>query len=201
MAITKSLFEQSIKTPEAKAIMFHDESWTYKELYEKSLKIAHYLVKKGYKKDDIVAQFTLNSNLFMAIYYGVQLAGLTVMPVNTKLASPEVEYIFKHSKAKVLIYDEKLQGTIDFPLTGFDEVLTLEKIQAIIDTQMETQELPTMDLEETSVVMYTSGTTGKPKGVMLSHRNVFETAEIWSESMEMYDEYGGFACTASFHGA
>lgn len=199
MAITKALFEQSIKTPEAKAIMFHDESWTYKELYEKSLKIAHYLVKKGYKKDDIVAQFTLNSNLFMAIYYGVQLAGLTVMPVNTKLASPEVEYIFKHSKAKVLIYDEKLQGTIDFPLTGFDEVLTLEKIQAIIDTQMETQELPTMDLEETSVVMYTSGTTGKPKGVMLSHRNVFETAEIWSESMEMNEQDRMFICTPLFH--
>ncbi|MBD8037897.1 long-chain fatty acid--CoA ligase [Solibacillus sp. A46] len=199
MTVTKALFEQSRITPEAEAIVFQDESWTYKELYEKSLKIAHYLVKKGFKKDDIVAQFTLNSNLFMAIYYGVQLAGLTVMPVNTKLASPEVEYIFKHSKAKVLIYDEKLQGTLDFPLTGFDEVLTLEKMRAIINTQMETEELPTFDLEEISVVMYTSGTTGKPKGVMLSHRNVLETAEIWSESMEMNEKDRMFICTPLFH--
>ena len=199
MTIIKALFEQSRMTPEAEAIVFQGESWTYKELYGKSLKIANYLVKKGFKKDDIVAQFTLNSNLFMAIYYGVQLAGLTVMPVNTKLASPEVEYIFKHSKAKVLIYDEKLQGTIDFPLNEFDEVLTLEKIRAIINTQMETEELPTLDLEETSVVMYTSGTTGKPKGVMLSHRNVLETAEIWSESMEMNEKDRMFICTPLFH--
>ena len=56
MAVTKALFEQSRITPEAEAIVFQDESWTYKELYEKSLKIAHYLVKKGFKKDDIVAQ-------------------------------------------------------------------------------------------------------------------------------------------------
>lgn len=199
MTITKGLYEQAQKAPKAEAVVFQEESWTYEELYEKSQKIAHYLIRKGYKKGDIVAQYTRNSNLFMAIYYGVQLAGLTVMPINTKLAPPEVDYIFKHSKASVLIYDEYLQDTIDATTSEFDEVLTLEHIQVIINKPFEESISPVLDLEDTAVVMYTSGTTGKPKGVMLSHRNILETAEIWSESMQMTEADRMFICTPLFH--
>lgn len=199
MTITKVLYEQVQKAPKAEAVVFQEESWTYEELYDNSQKIAHYLIRKGYKKDDIVAQYTRNSNLFMAIYYGVQLAGLTVMPINTKLAPPEVDYIFKHSKASVLIYDEHLQDTIDATSNEFDEVLTLEHIQMIINKPLEESISPALDLEDTAVVMYTSGTTGKPKGVMLSHRNILETAEIWSESMQMTEADRMFICTPLFH--
>ncbi|MER2108506.1 MAG: long-chain fatty acid--CoA ligase [Solibacillus sp.] len=199
MFITSVLKMHAQQNPNHPAIAFRDDEWTYAELYDQAKKIAAYLQQQGYKKGDIVAQFTLNSNLFMLIYYGVQLAGLTVMPVNTKLAAPEVAYIFRHSKAKVLIYDEQLEETIRATDAPFDEVLTLKGIQEILANDALNFTEPAANDEETAVVMYTSGTTGKPKGVMLSHRNIFETAEIWSESMQMTTRDRMYICTPLFH--
>ena len=198
MTVLQALLKQAQATPNAEAIVFENEVWTYQELVEKAQKIAQFFVEKGYEKDAIVAQFTLNSNVFMAIYYGVQLAGLTVMPVNTKLAPPEIDFIFRHSEAKVLIYDEKLQATVDATTYAFEHVISLAEIEAILQQDV-IPTLPQLDAEDTAVVMYTSGTTGKPKGVMLSHRNIFETAQIWSDSMNMTEKDRMFICTPLFH--
>ncbi|MGN7479350.1 class I adenylate-forming enzyme family protein [Solibacillus silvestris] len=201
MTILKALVEQAEAAPQAEALQFGNEVWSYAELLNKAQKIAYYLVEKGYQKNDIVAEFALNSSLFMAVYYGVQMAGLTVMPVNTKLAPPEVDFIFRHSEAKLLIYDEKLQATVDATTYEFQEVLSLAQIQEILNDESISisSELPQLELVDTAVVMYTSGTTGKPKGVMLSHRNILETAQIWSDSMNMTSNDRMFICTPLFH--
>ncbi|MEK4230797.1 AMP-binding protein [Solibacillus sp. FSL H8-0538] len=73
-------------------MVFENSQWTYRKLYNYAKKVANYFTRQGYQKGEIVAQYTLNSDVFMAIYYGVQLAGLTVMPINTKLAPPEVAH-------------------------------------------------------------------------------------------------------------
>lgn len=135
----------------------------------------------------------------MAVYYGVQLAGLTIMPINTKLAPPEVEYIFMHSEAKVLIFDEKMEETIKDSTYNFKEKINLSKIREIIQADSVQYEPVSLQGNDTSVVMYTSGTTGKPKGVMLSHQNVYETAAIWSESMNMTKDDRMYICTPLFH--
>ncbi|PYF05858.1 class I adenylate-forming enzyme family protein [Ureibacillus chungkukjangi] len=199
MFILNVLKQHATRTPDALAIAFEDNEWSYRELYNNAQKIAAYLQQQGYQKGDIVAQFMLNSDLFMAVYYGVQLAGLTIMPVNTKLASPEVEYIFSHSEAKLLFFDEKIEQTIADSTHSFIEKINVAKIRDILN--QDTAEFKPLSLEpnDTAVVMYTSGTTGKPKGVQLSHRNVYETAEIWSESMKMTNNDRMYICTPLFH--
>lgn len=199
MFITNVLTQHATSNPEATAIVFEGKQWTYSELYNNAKKIAGYLQQQGYEKGDIVAQFMLNSDLFMAVYYGVQLAGLTIMPINTKLASPEVEYIFNHSEAKVLIFDEKVEHTIEKSVHNFKEKLNLAKIRKIFEEDETHYKPVSMKESDTAVVMYTSGTTGKPKGVMLSHQNIFETAEIWSESMKMSSNDRTYICTPLFH--
>lgn len=199
MFITNVLAQHAMSKPDSLASVFEGNKWTYRELYYNAKQIAGYLQQQGYKKGDIVAQFMLNSDLFMAVYYGVQLAGLTIMPINTKLASPEVEYIFKNSEAKVLIYDEKIKQTIENSLHSFDEKINSAQLRDILQTNETDYKEPLLNEEDTAVVMYTSGTTGKPKGVMLSHKNVYETAEIWSESMNMTNDDRMYICTPLFH--
>ena len=85
MFMTTVLTEHATNTPDQPAIIFEHNEWTYKELYENARKIAHFIQEQGYQKGDVIAQFMLNTDLFMAVYFGVQLAGCTVMPINTKL--------------------------------------------------------------------------------------------------------------------
>ena len=200
MFITNVLTQHALETPEQTAIIFENTEWTYRELYDNAKKIANYLLQNGYQKGDVIAQFMLNSDLFMVVYYGVQLAGCTVMPINTKLAPPEVEYIFMHSEAKACFYNEALSSTKNAISYRFNEELNEAQIRAILaDDSLDSDVNVLLDEEETAVVMYTSGTTGKPKGVMLTHRNIYETAEIWSDSMNMTSKDRMYICTPLFH--
>ena len=200
MYITNVLMHHAQQTPNELAIVFENNKWTYKELYTRAKKIADYLTGKGYVKGDIVAQFTLNSDLFMAVYYGVQLAGLTVMPINTKLAPPEVAYIFEHSQVKILIEDERLAQIVQTTDHKFELVITLAEVRALFEDET-LGNAPSIEVEadDTAVIMYTSGTTGKPKGVMLSHANIMATAEVWSDSMNMTASDRMYICTPLFH--
>ncbi|MEL4026241.1 long-chain fatty acid--CoA ligase [Lysinibacillus endophyticus] len=199
MFITNVLRQHAMSNPDSPAVQFEEQCWTYSELYKNAQKIASYLLQQGYKEGDIVAQFMGNSHYFLAVYYGIQLAGLTCMPVNTKLAPPEVEYIFSHSEAKVLFYDEKIQQTIENSKHPFEEKISVGQVNEILSRNGEYVKLPTLKTNDTAVVMYTSGTTGKPKGVMLTHQNIFETAEIWSSSMKMNRNDRMYICTPLFH--
>ncbi len=200
MFITNVLTQHALSKPHDVAVIFDGQQWTYRKLFYNARKVASYLTSRGYQKGDIVAQFMLNSDLFLAVYYGVQIAGLTVMPVNTKLAAPEVEYIFIHSEATVLIYDERLESTIKPSQHIFKETLNLQHIRAILDDDSyNTTYEVSLNEEDTAVVMYTSGTTGKPKGVMLTHKNIYEAATIWSESMQMTAKDRMYICTPLFH--
>lgn len=199
MSIINVLANHATTNPNATAVVFESSEWNYSELYNHSKKIAAYLLEKGYKKGDIISQFMLNSDLFLAVYYGVQLAGLTIMPVNIKLAPPEIEYIFNHSEAKVLFYDEKISNIIEQTSYNFEEKISTTQIKDILNSNTTFNHQIDLDENDTAVVMYTSGTTGKPKGVMLSHKNIYSTAEIWSESMKMTENDRMYICTPLFH--
>ncbi|WP_332646144.1 class I adenylate-forming enzyme family protein [Lysinibacillus sp. 54212] len=200
MFMTNILAQHAQNQPDDTAIVFENGQWTYRELYENALKIASYIRSRGYEKGDIIAQYMLNSDVFMAVYYGVQLAGCTVMPINTKLATPELEYLFSHSEARALLFDDRLAPNLEQSKYSFEEELNMQDIRKILaGDSFEAQSSVSLQEEDTAVVMYTSGTTGKPKGVMLSHRNIFETARIWSESMNMTNEDRMYICTPLFH--
>lgn len=200
MFITNVLSQHAMNQPNTPAIIFEEKTWTYHELYENSKKVAIYLKQQGYKKGDIIGQFMVNSDLFLIVYYGVQLAGLTIMPVNTKLAAPEVNYIFHHSEAKALFFDENIEETLQNTSHQFKETINSKKLREILNSNDQSNfEEVALDENDTAVVMYTSGTTGKPKGVELTHKNIFATAEIWSESMKMTKDDRMYICTPLFH--
>lgn len=181
---------------------FNGREWTYGEFYEKAKRVAAYFQTKGYEKEDIIALYSLNSDVFLVCYFGLQLGGFSVMPINTKLAPPEVDYIFKHSEAKALIYDARIEHVIRETEHDFKEKLAIggkDEVGRIMgDAKLEFSPVQ-FDANDTAVVMYTSGTTGKPKGVMLTHRNVLAAGEIWSESMEITENDRMLVSTPLFH--
>lgn len=127
----------------------------------------------------------------MTCYYACQLGGFTVLPINTKLTAAEVNYIFNHSEAKALIYDTRLQSILDdIPeaLNSFEDLLHVGEEDTLL-TVLNDQSLlfneVKVDGNTTTVIFYTSGTTGKPKGVMLSAANVRATAKLYGEALEL----------------
>ncbi|QPR68038.1 long-chain fatty acid--CoA ligase [Lysinibacillus macroides] len=199
MYMTDILENYAVQQPKAMATIYNGNKLSYHEFYERVERFAAYLQQQDYQKDDVIALYTLNSDLFLIAYLGVQLAGFVVMPINTKLAAPEVEFIVNHSEAKGLIYDERIEETFKDISYEFQHAISLQEMTAIIEQDQGVRKAVQLAPHDTAVVMYTSGTTGKPKGVMLTHQNIAATACIWSESMQMSNKDRMFICTPLFH--
>lgn len=202
MFITENFEMWAEKQPNKVYTIYNDRKWTYKEFLDKAKRVAAYFQAKGYEKDDIIALYALNSDAFLVCYYGIQLGGFSVMPVNTRLAGPEVEYIFSHSEAKALIYDVKLEETLQQTSHQFQDILTIggdDTLGEVINDLSLDFSPVKLKAEDTATVMYTSGTTGKPKGVMLSHYNLKSVSNIWAEAMNMTDNDRMLVSTPLFH--
>ncbi|MFJ7669308.1 class I adenylate-forming enzyme family protein [Lysinibacillus sp. NPDC097195] len=199
MLMTDILQNYATQQANAIATVYGEKRITYGEFYKCSERFAAYLQQQGYEKNDVIALYTLNSDLFLIAYIGIQLAGFVAMPINTKLAAREVNFIVEHSQAKGLIYDERIEDILADVPYAFHHVITLKQMKEIIKQDGGQRKVVQLQANDTAVVMYTSGTTGKPKGVMLTHQNIAATAAIWSASMNMTHEDSMFICTPLFH--
>ena len=191
MFVTEKLAFHAKEQPNHLITQFNGRNTTYSEFYEQAKRLAGYFQAKGYQQEDIIAVYLNNSDYFLVCYYACQLGGFSVMPVNTKLAAPEVDYIFTHSEAKALIYGadmEPILNEIPDTFAKFQDTLVVGENEGLIEVLEDasiTYEEVSEQEERTSVVFYTSGTTGKPKGVMLTASNVRAAAQIWGEAMEL----------------
>ena len=189
-----SVFEHSAKdTPEKKAIIFGDKSFTFAQVEAMMNKIANALKEKGIQKGDKVALSCLNLPYFPMIYYGILKTGAVVVPLNVLLKGREIAYHLKDSEAKVYFC---FQGTPELPMAqegfkGYSQTDTCEHFFVITADpaapspikntitlgQLVSEQSPLCDTEptepqDTAVILYTSGTTGFPKGAELSHSNM-----------------------------
>ncbi|HWO75258.1 MAG TPA: long-chain fatty acid--CoA ligase [Bacillus sp. (in: firmicutes)] len=205
MFVTEQLAEHARTQPEKVITSFKGRDTTYKQLWKQAQNLAGYFQAKGYQKEDRIAVYLPNSDYFLVCYYACQLGGYAFTPVNTKLAAPEVEYIFTHSEAKALIYDERFEpilSQIGPALNQFNDRLQVggeETLEAVISNDSIPFHEVLIEPEDTTVIFYTSGTTGKPKGVMLTAYNVRAVAQIWSEAMEITSSDRVQIVTPLFH--
>ncbi|MFC4409607.1 class I adenylate-forming enzyme family protein [Chungangia koreensis] len=194
MFIAEQLKGQVDLTPDHTITSFNGRVTSYADFYQKAKNVATHFQRKGYKKEDIIALYLHNSDYFLICYYACQIGGFTVLPINIKLTGREVEYILNHSEAKAVIYDERLKETLEGispKLIHVQDTVVVGnadaevRLEDLIDGSDEGFVEPERSDEDTAVIFYTSGTTGKPKGVMLTNKNTFATAQIWSESMKL----------------
>lgn len=167
------------------AASLDEKKITYGELEKETNKLVHALIDLGVKTSDMVSIMLPNSIDFLTAYFGVIKSGATMVPLNISFKSPAVEYILNNSEARILITNK-----IFLPLVEKCELDYLEKI-ILVDKERindhlllsDFSDLPenlplleNIDEESAAACLYTSGTTGKPKGAILTHRNLtFDT--------------------------
>lgn len=173
----------AIRFPDREAIVFEETRLTYRQLNERVNRFANLLVSKGYKKGDRLAILSENTNKYIEIYFAVAKIGMSVTPLNFRLSNAEVEYIVNDCEAKCLVvgdgYEERALE-IKKDLSGIQDWIALDNrnegflfYEDVIQHQSVDEPGVDVDENEMVILMYTGGTTGRPKGVMMSHRSLF----------------------------
>ncbi|MBI3735342.1 AMP-binding protein, partial [Candidatus Sumerlaeota bacterium] len=165
-----------------------DERLTYREFAERVYMLANGLRSIGVKQGDSVAALCMNHWRYMQIYFACHAMGAIVNPLNIRLNPAEICYILTDSKTKVLFIDQPFipmlakirEGTaclknVYFSDSG-DTPEGVEHINRIVNGQSPQFTPPEINENDVAGYFYTGGTTGMPKGVMLTHRNLMSNA-------------------------
>ncbi|MDQ3181767.1 MAG: long-chain fatty acid--CoA ligase [Acidobacteriota bacterium] len=215
-----SIVEHNAKlSPDKEAIVWNDVRITYGQLNALSNRVANALQREmGIKHGDKIALSCPNLPFFPIVYYGILKAGAVVVPLSVLFKKREIAYHLKDSDAKAVFVFE---GTDELPMAqfvkeGFDEVGTCKHLIVMMKnpnspspfsehrtlneiTYSQSDEFETYPTkpEDTCAILYTSGTTGKPKGAELTHFNIFlNTVTVFNAHLPMLDFTDGEQKTA-----
>jgi len=188
MILADSLKKACLFFPEKDAVLCGNKSWTYQEFFDRLSSVSAFMKAEGIKKGDRIAILHPNCHYYLESYYAIAIAGAIAVPLNHRLAAAELSFILNDAGAKLLIADPKFAKTVE-QIRG--NIPSLEKIIWTGNAPGEFPEgkndlsyekivagkyafLPDVSVTEDDIaqIYYTSGTTGRPKGVILTHKNV-----------------------------
>jgi len=145
--------------------------------------LANVLIKKGMRAGDRVAVQAEKSNTQIALYAATIKAGGVYLPLNTGYTSSELDYFIKDSSAKIIIVDKNVENIIAKSLDANTVLLTLNSdetgsLTALADEQENFFDAVERGSDDLAAILYTSGTTGKSKGAILSHQNLLSNTKV-----------------------
>lgn len=211
------------KQPNAVSLVLGDRTLTWSQLLSRSSQVAQGLIRAGVKAQDRVAFLDKNGIEHFEVFYGCALLNAVSVDVNWRLAAPEVAYIVNDSQAKVLIVGQEFVAILDAIVKDLTNVSTIVVIgghpshndyerwvsaQSAVDPKAPTKP------SDVAFQLYSSGTTGRPKGVMLTNDNFFAllpaAQDVWGMSEKTVNLVamplfhiggGGWATAGQFAGA
>ncbi|HWI31976.1 MAG TPA: long-chain fatty acid--CoA ligase [Microbacterium sp.] len=172
--------KRRLKSPDKIALIHGDgDTVTYRELADGTDRVSSILSSRGIRKGDRVAFLGENSPEFLQVLFGAAQLGAVFVPVNTRLAPPEVAHVLTDSGARVVVHDPALTERIGPARDGIahaiatgegtDEAPGLSRLLREASGGHSDAEVT---LDDPAAILYTSGTTGKAKGAVLSHQNL-----------------------------
>ncbi len=183
------LSETAAASPEKPAVVYAGSQLSYGELDAASGRLAAGLAAAGLRPGDTVALQLPNIPQFLIAYFGILKAGGVVVPLNVMLKAPEVAYVLGDAKPKILITWEGVLGEAakGAAAAGLTEIYAVGHpgndpgalpFEHLLAAPVTEYPLAGRDLTDTAVIVYTSGTTGRPKGALLTHMQLYMNADI-----------------------
>lgn len=183
MIIGKVLAQRALVTPDREAIIFKDKTFTFEQLNQRANRLANGLLKLGVAPGERVGLLMYNCNQFLETYFAVIKIGAVLVPLNIRLAPQELDFILNDcgvtdfifgngfdEKVKEMKYPRKVRHCISAGLSAVSNTLDYEEL--ISGSIPDEPDFPIKE-DDLHVIMYTSGTTGRPKGAMLTHKNMY----------------------------
>ncbi|TDX58999.1 long-chain-fatty-acid--CoA ligase [Orenia marismortui] len=175
---------------------------TYSELEKKTNQLAKGIINLGINVEDMVSILLPNSIDFLIAYFGIIKSGATMVPINIMYKPPAIEYILNNSETKVLITSRdfltKVQGC---DLEYLKEIIIIEEervegcknLRDFFKGDSSYHKVESLSPDNVAACLYTSGTTGDPKGAMLTHKNLVFDTESSIEHLKV-DSTGRYLC-------
>jgi fatty-acyl-CoA synthase len=163
------------KTPHRTALVHQGRATSYAELYERTTRLAHALRASGIRRGDRIAYLGPNHPSYLETLFASGMLGALFVPLNTRLAAPEIAYQLKDSGTEALVHSPSQGGLVE-RLRGLTDVKTYITVGPEYEYLLQSASAEPVDepvgLDDLCVIMYTSGTTGRPKGAVLTHGNL-----------------------------
>lgn len=191
------------QVPEKGAVWDNGQWYTYGYLDARSNQVARLLMDLGIKRQDRIAILLENSIDYVVFYFGILKAGAVAVPLDTRPSMAVLEYLLCHCDARLLVTNKRFANVVNKVLgqaQGLDGVAVVWGVEAfeqgycrIIDVSRTLQGLPQDPIDDRCIdldlamIVYTSGSTGQPKGVMLSHLNLLSNTRSIVQYLKITD--------------
>lgn len=189
MHIAELLALNARKYPDAEAIITPSSRHSWSQLHQDALRLAGYLhANHGVQPGERVALFMPNGYPWVLGYFAVISLGAVIVPINARLTSHELEYIIDHCGARLLLSTDGQKTALSSSQAERCPTLLLDDPQSLLSQQPDGFHPPAIQPDDPCTVLYTSGTTGKPKGVLFNHQNLLTVATCTAVEMGVRHE-------------
>ena len=190
------------------AVDFYGKRIPFSELDKNSNKVANALIRLGIKKGDKVAQFLDNSPELIYFFIGALKAGCVVVPINTYYKEAEVGHMLSNSGSKLILVNTERMKVLENCKGNLEElrhIITVENNEKytsfdnFVKNSMENEPNIKLSNDDGAIIFYTSGTTGKSKGALLTHYNVESNLKALKEAWHWTDNDKLLLCLPLYH--
>ncbi|WP_432117797.1 acyl-CoA synthetase [Streptomyces sp. bgisy032] len=192
------------KTPHRTALIHGGQATTYGTLHARTTRLAHALRARGVRRGDRIAYLGPNHPSYLETLFAAGTLGAVFVPLNIRLAGPEIAYQLADSGAKALVHGPSQTGLVA-GLPGSTDVRVFLEAGAQYEAALAGADAEPIDEpvgpDDTCVIMYTSGTTGRPKGAMLTHGNITWNAVNVLVDTDLVADERALVCAPLFHTA
>src|SRR4030042_3256130 len=180
------------------AVVDGDKEYSYQELNQRVNRLANALLEMEVVKGEKIAFMGNNSHHFLEFYFSVAKIGSIAVPINARFSGNEVSYVLRNADVTLLIYDKDMEETVQkmrttipnvkqYISTGnaMNNVLSYEEL---VSRASDTEPHEAVEPDDIAMIMFTSGATGFPRGVISTHRNIMANTNTMCLELDLVPE-------------